>query len=101
MPTYFNFASMPNNINVGDRLYYSSSGTPVEVGVITNVGPCWVSVDSVISTPPADSFMFVAKPSVAESYGLKGYYASVKLTNEESGPVELFAVNSEVSKSFM
>ena len=91
---------MPNNINVGDRLYYSASGTPVEVGVITNVGSCWVFVESVISTPSLDSFMFVGKPSVAESYGLKGYYASVKLTNEDSGPIELFAVNSEIVKSF-
>lgn len=95
-----NFASVPNNINVGDSLYYQTTGAPIKVGVITQVTGTSVTVDTVLSTPSAGNFAFAAKPSVAESYGLKGYYASVRLTNEETGPVELFAVNSEIIKSF-
>lgn len=91
---------MPNNINVGDKLYYSASGTPVSVGTIVEVGPCWASVETVLNAPPVDSFMFVAKSPVAESTGLKGYYASVKLTNSDSDSAELFAINSDVVKSF-
>jgi hypothetical protein len=98
--TIIYFTSVPNNINVGDSLYYQVIGTPVKVGTITAVTSTSVSVGSVLSSPSVGSFAFAAKSSVAESYGLKGYYASVKLTNEDAGPVELFAVNSEIIKSF-
>jgi hypothetical protein len=95
-----NFTSVPNNINVGDSLYYQVAGTPIKVGTITAVTSTSVSVGSVLSSPSVGSFAFAGKSSVAESYGLKGYYASVKLTNEDTGPIELFAVNSEIIKSF-
>ena len=96
----FNFTSVPNNISVGDKLFYQSGTAAVYAGIITDVDPTVVTVGTVLSTPSAGAFMFVGKSAVAESYGLKGYYANVKLTNQDSGPVELFAVNSEVSKSF-
>lgn len=96
----FTFTTVPENISVGDTLYYELSGTAVKVGTITAKTSTTVTVGSVTATPSAGAFMFVGKSAVAESYGLKGYYANVKLTNEDSGPVELFAVNSEVSKSF-
>ena len=96
----FNFTSVPNNINVGDKLYYEDNGAAVYIGVISDVDPTIVTVGSVLSTPSSGAFIFVGKSAVAESYGLKGYYANVKLTNEDSGHIELFAVNSEISKSF-
>jgi hypothetical protein len=99
-PPTFNFSSVPSNINVGDTLYYQSTGDPVKVGVVTQLTSTSINVDNVLSSPSVGDFMFVAKPSVAESNGLKGYYASVKMVNEETGPIELFAVNSEISKSF-
>lgn len=98
-PTIYKFSQIPSNINVGDTLYYQSGATPVKVGVITGISS-GITVDASLSSPSVGDFMFVAKPAVAESYGLKGYYASVTLTNEEPGHVELFAVNSEISKSF-
>lgn len=96
----FTFSSVPNNISVGDKLFYENSGSAVYAGIITNVSSTIVTLASVLSAPSAGTFMFVGKSAVAESYGLKGYYANVKLTNQDSGPIELFAVNSEVSKSF-
>lgn len=96
----FVFSMVPNNINVGDKLFVDDSGTPVLVGTITNVTPTQIAVDTVLVAPPAGSFMFVGKSPVAESSGLKGYYAEVTLTNTDSGAVELFAVNSEIVKSF-
>ena len=96
----FTFTFVPDNISVGDTLYYESAGSAIKVGTITAKTTTTVVVSTVVATPSAGAFMFVGKSAVAESYGLKGYYASVKLTNEETGNIELFAVNSEVSKSF-
>ena len=50
--------------------------------------------------PDVEDFMFVAKNPIAESFGLKGYYASIRLVSDSTDAVELYAVNSEVSKSF-
>jgi hypothetical protein len=99
MPTY-NFNTVPHNISIGDVLYSSSNGSYTKVGTITSKTKTSVTVDTELSTPSQGQFMFVAKSTVAESYGLKGYYASIRLTNNGTLPVEVFAVNSEVSKSF-
>lgn len=99
MPTY-NFNTVPHNISIGDVLYSSSNGAYTKVGVISAKTDTSVTVDSELSTPSQGQFMFVAKDTVAESYGLKGYYANIKLTNSGTTPVEVFAVNTEVSKSF-
>lgn len=94
------FSNVPHNISIGDVLYQENGGHYIKVGAITDKGPTFVEVLSPLVLVPDNSFMFVAKNTVAESYGLKGYFASVKLSNSDSNPVELFAVNSEVSKSF-
>jgi hypothetical protein len=94
------FSNIPHNISIGDVLYSSSGGSYTKVGTIISKTNASVNVDSELSTPTAGQFMFAAKDSVAESYGLKGYYASIRLVNNGTIPVEVFAVNSEVSKSF-
>ena len=94
------FKSVPHNISIGDVLYHENAGDYVKVGAITDKGETFVEVISPLVAVPEKSFLFVAKNTVAESYGLKGYYASVSLSNSDSKPLELFAVNSEISKSF-
>lgn len=96
----FVFSTVPSNINVGDKLFFDLNGTPTQAGVVSSLGQDNIVVSSVLNIPSAGSFMFVAKSPVAESTGLKGYYASVRLTNNDSDDVELFAINSEVVKSF-
>ena len=99
MPTY-NFSSVPSNISVGDNLYYSNNGSPVLIGEITAVSNTYVTVASASSTPPTGAFLFVGKNGTAESFGLKGYYANVRLTTTDLDNAEIFASNIEVSKSF-
>ena len=96
----YSFASVPNNVSIGDVLYFSSGGSYTKIGVISAKNNTTITTVSSLSTPSNGDFIFVAKNSVAESYGLKGYYASIRLTNNGTSPVEVFAVNSEVSKSF-
>lgn len=96
----YSFKEVPHNISIGDALYHEHAGEYVKVGVITDKGSDFVDVENNLVSVPENAFMFVAKNMAAESYGLKGYYANVKLTNTDSKPLELFAVNSEASKSF-
>lgn len=96
----YTFGTVPSNVSIGDVLYSSSGGAYTKVGTITAKTGTTITLSSSLSTPPNGAFMFVAKNTVAESYGLKGYYASVTITNNGTKPVEVFAVNSEVAKSF-
>lgn len=96
----YSFKEVPHNISIGDVLYHEYAGEYVKVGQIIDKGVDFVEVDNNLVSVPDNSFMFVAKNTVAESYGLKGYYAKIKLSNTESRPIELFAVNSDISKSF-
>ena len=51
--------------------------------------------------PPTTSvYYFFIKNATAESHGILGHYAVFTLTNNSTDAVELFAVESEVMKSF-
>lgn len=52
-------------------------------------------------TPPViGTYLIAAKNSTAESYGLRGVYMDVTLTNSETDHTELFSISSEVFKSY-
>lgn len=99
--------------SVGDYLYYAvppSFSTPVLCGEITNIiqnypaGDNYFEVDTTVaggSVPPVqDAYFFYIKNSVAESHGVLGHYCLFTLENDNTSKVELFAVQSEVMKSF-
>ncbi len=101
-----------NIISVGDLFYYSVSPytTPVLAGKVTaitvdlpnNINQ--VTIDTTISgttpIPIQDAFFLYIKNSVAESHGVLGHYCTITLENTSTSKVELFAVESEVMKSF-
>jgi hypothetical protein len=99
--------------SVGDYLYYAlppTYGTPVLCGEITDIvqnypaGDNYFVVDTTItggSVPPIQNAYFLyVKNSVAESHGVLGHYCVFTLENDRTSKVELFAVESEVMKSF-
>jgi len=94
----------------GDILFIGNSTTadPLIVGIITSHTTTTVTVTALAPPPlglvgtvpvPGD-FMLYMKNSLAESYGVRGYYLDVLLTNKESTQVEMFAVTSDVFKSY-
>lgn len=104
-----------NNLNVelmsvGDKLYkaamssgtgYTSGdtiGTPSLLGTITSISGNVITHDG-STAATAGNFILFAKNQTAESEGIRGYHAKIKLTNDSTSPVELFAVDSEVTKS--
>jgi hypothetical protein len=100
-------------VSVGDYLYYSlppNYSAPLLCGQITSIivdypaGNNKIVVNATIpgaTVPPITTpyFMYI-KGSVAESHGVLGHYCIFTLENNRTDKVELFAVNSEVMKSY-
>ena len=99
-------------ISIGDYLYYSVSPyvTPILAGKVTAItidtpnAINQLTIDSTISgttpIPIQDAFFLYIKNSVAESHGVLGHYCTFTLSNVSTSKVELFAVQSDVMKSF-
>ena len=106
------------SLNIGDTAYYIdgsslASGTDISVasnttgqeelikkiGEITNVGGTFITVDTVINTPPDNAFIMFSKNKIANNTSLLGYFAEVTLKNNSTAPAELFALNSQVAPS--
>ena len=96
----YTFTTVPGAVAIGDVIYRAVGGAYNRIGAITDNNGTVVTVGTADITPSAGDFIFAAKSPIAESYGLKGYYASIRLVSSSTNPVELYAVNSEVSKSF-
>jgi len=101
------------NVNVGDIIIWQEPiingsfrylGTVYDKGQFTPQGKQIVKIqtDSESSRPSGNYPYFTAsvKNSIAESNGILGHYGEITLTNTKSTAVELFAVVSNVMKSF-
>ena len=73
----------------------------VLIGPITNINGNILSIDQPLNQAPPSTtdFIMFSKDNRANISGVVGYYAKVKLTNDSKGPIELFAVGSEVFES--
>ena len=101
-----------NIISIGDLLYFSVSPytTPVLCGKVTAItvdlpnGVNQLTIDTTIPAttpiPIQDAFFLYVKNSVAESHGVLGHYCTFNIENTSNSKIELFAVQSEVMKSF-
>ena len=99
--TTLNFAfQVPGAISVGDVLYYDNAGTIVQVGVVSAHTGSSITVTTLLSSPSPGDFILYIKNSQAESFGARGYYMQVELTNDSITDIELFSVSSEVFKSY-
>lgn len=96
-------------ISIGDILYYGDT-TPVVAGQVTAVnvnlpaGLNQIIVDTTypgsVTTSNQDEFYLYIKNSVAESHGVLGHYCEATFTNLSTSKVELFAVVSDIMKSY-
>lgn len=99
-------------ISIGDLLYFSVPPytTPVLAGKVTAItvdlpnGVNQLTIDITIPgttpIPIQDAFFLYIKNSVAESHGVLGHYCTFNIENTSNTKIELFAVQTEVMKSF-
>jgi|TARA_A200000159_G_scaffold164703_1_gene195588 hypothetical protein len=98
------------SLQFGDSLYYVNTTTsnsiasatePVFLGQLTSFDTYSLNIDGV--DPPdeliQDSYLMFSKDKRVNTSRIKGYYASVTLTNNSTSPAELFAVSAEVTES--
>ena len=96
----FDFAfDIGSIIAIGDVLYRDNSGIEL-IGTITALTSTSITVAATSITPVAGDFILYLKNAQAESYGSRGYYAELKLIYTGTDSVELFAIDSEIFKSF-
>ena len=97
-------------LSVDDYFYFLVAGAPVYAGTVTSINVnlrrginnIVIDTSSAGTTPiptNTETFLYI-KNSVAESHGVMGHYAVFNLTYTKNTKVELFAVESEVMKSF-
>jgi hypothetical protein len=116
LSVFFTF-EIPNSISVFDPAISPPSGGDVLyiVDAITNVIKLIGNVDEIVNDPSTgnkivvkvptnvaniNDFAYVIKNAVAESYGARGYYMETTLTNTDTEAVELFAISSQIFKSY-
>jgi hypothetical protein len=118
LSVFFAF-EIPNSISVFDvpipPILPSGGDVLYVVDAITSVVKLIGNVDEIINDPssgnrivvkiPANTvntndFAYVIKNAVAESYGARGYYMETTLTNTDTEAVELFAISSQIFKSY-
>jgi len=114
LEVFFAF-EIPNTISVFDQTVIPKSGGDVLYCVISGVQTLIGDIDEIVNdpltgnkivvksfsaVPNTNNFAYAIKNSVAESYGARGYFMSVLLENTSSAAVELFAISSQVFKSY-
>ena len=94
-------------VTIGAVAYTLVNGAaPVLAGTITAIdrNANTITIDTttpVGATAPVNGdFIMYTNNTVAESYGIRGYYMEFTLTNSLTTPVELFSVGSSVMKSY-
>jgi hypothetical protein len=99
-------------ISIGDLLYFSVPPytTPVLAGKVTaitvdlpnsvNQLTIDITIPATTPIPIQDAFFLYVKNSVAESHGVLGHYCTFNIENTSTDKVELFAVQTDVMKSF-
>ena len=104
--------SIGNIISIGDYVYHSlPQYTEVTFGgVVTNIqvdlrnglNNIFVSTtyDGAVAFPLNDPYIMFIKSSEAESHGLLGHYCIFTIVNLNTNKTELFAVESDVMKSY-
>lgn len=95
----FNIGSI---ISINDVIYIGATGGLTICGNVTAHTATSVTIGMVVggTVPAPGNFIVFVKNAVAESYGARGYYMQVLLENTSSSAVELFAISSQVFKSY-
>jgi len=98
--------ALGNIISIGATAYVLVNGNaPVLAGSVDGIDRAsnTVTLDTTIpgaTSPVVGSFLMFTNNTIAESYGMRGYYMEFTLTNSLDSAVELFSVGSSVMKSY-
>ena len=101
------------SLQVGDIAYYVpnldaynqgaapfvSWSDPQLIGPISAIGPDFIDIPGYPTDVPEEAFLAFRKDDRVNNSSLKGYFAEITMINDLTTPIELFALNSEISLS--
>ena len=97
------FPHVNDSVQVGDTSYYQTSGTTniTEMGAVSAVTPTAITtfIGGTTTRPTANDFILFSKDNRSNTSALRGYYAEVKMSNDEALQCELYDVGSEIFDS--
>lgn len=99
--TSITMSHMSEFVCIGDVLKQVNGSTDEIIGTITNIVGKVITVASVTTTPVNGFYVFAQKNARVEGADMRGYYLEVQLTNEDTGPGELFAITTNAVKSYV
>jgi hypothetical protein len=88
-------------VNIGDKLYQLNVDVPELIGTIQFKSLTTITVDLILQAPVNGYFSYAKKSSRIEGSEIRGYYAEVELENNDTDAVELFAIESNIVKSYV
>ena len=96
----YTLSEIPNQLSVGDTIHIATGAV---FGTVSAIGSDFVTISVVPGLPfvvGVGTFLLASKPSNIETSGIRGYYMNCRMELNTTGYAEVFAVNSEVAKSF-
>jgi hypothetical protein len=96
----YTLSEIPNQLSVGDTIHIATGAV---FGTVSAIGSDFVTISVVPGLPfvvGVGTFLLASKPSNIETSGIRGYYMNCRMELNTNSYLEVFAVNSEVSKSF-
>lgn len=98
------FPHVNESVQTGDTVYYQNTASPpviVEMGACTAVTETTVTcnIGGTVTRPTANDFILFSKDNRGNTSALRGYYAEVKMTNDDPTQCELYDVGSEIFES--
>ena len=96
------FPHINDSTQVGDTIYYqNAAGDITEMGACTAITATTLScnIGGTITRPQGSDFILFSKDNTSNTSALRGYYAEVKMSNDEPTQCELYTVGSEVFES--
>jgi hypothetical protein len=93
-------------LSLNDVAYIGTGAGITEIGAVSAISNgvfpavSTITINTATVLPVVADFIMFLKNSEVESYGSRGHYAEVKFTNILQTESELFAVSSEIFKSF-
>lgn len=97
------FGQISRTVSIGDDLYKADGAINLIIGTITDIDfeTGIITVDDIINTPTLGWFAYAKKNSRIEGKSIRGYYMEVELEDDSLSQNELFAVSSNVVKSYL
>ena len=105
MPTItMTFPHVNDSVQIGDMIYYQNTASPpviTEMGTATAVTDTTITcnIGGTVTRPTNSDFILFSKDNRSNTSSIRGYYAEVKMRNDETTTCDLYDVGSEIFES--